>query len=196
MHIKAGQPRFALASRRKEIAMTTSHLVAHLRALWRTERMVAELRMRRVLTNLGLQAFAVLIAACALLLFELAAYFALVQRWDAIVSAVALGLVDVVLAGLIGVLALRRPVARELALAHDVHHQAIAAFEAELQESDGHASIRAAIESAVIPALVPPHPTGDRTRAQAPGRNDHKGRCLTPEKHHKAATTASVRRVV
>lgn len=32
-----------------------------------------------------------LIAACALLLFELAAYFALVQRWDAIWSAVALG---------------------------------------------------------------------------------------------------------
>lgn len=135
--------------------MTTSHLVSHLRALWRTERMVAELRMKHVLTNLGLQALAALIAACALLLFELAAYFALVQRWDAIVSAVALGFVDVVLACLIGVLALRRPVTRELALAHDVHHQAVAAFEADLQEVDSHASIRAAIESAVIPALVP-----------------------------------------
>jgi hypothetical protein len=30
IHIKAGQQRFALASRRKEIAMTTSHLVGHL----------------------------------------------------------------------------------------------------------------------------------------------------------------------
>src|SRR5271155_2958338 len=125
--------------------MTTSHLVAHLRALWRTERIVAELRMKRLLTNLGLQAFALLIAACALLLFELAAYFALVQRWDAIVSAVALGLIDVVLAGLIGVVAIRWPVARELALAHDVHHQAVAAFEADLQDVDSHASIRAAI---------------------------------------------------
>jgi len=135
--------------------MTTSHLVGHLRALWRTERMVAELRTKRLLTNLGLQALAVFIAACALLLFELAAYFALVQRWDAIVSAVALGLLDLVLAGLIGFFAVHRPVTRELVLAHDVHQQAIAAFEADLQEMDGHASIRTAIESAVVPALVP-----------------------------------------
>jgi hypothetical protein len=96
-----------------------------------------------------------LIAGCALLLFELAAYFALVQRWDAIVSAVLLGFVDLVLAGLIGMLVTRRPVARELSLAHDVHHQAVAAFEADLQDLDSHASIRAAIESAVIPALIP-----------------------------------------
>jgi hypothetical protein len=135
--------------------MTTIHLVAHLRALWRTERIVAELRMKRLLTNLGLQALAVLIVACALLLFELAAYFALVQKWDAIWSAVALGLMNVVLAGLIGLLAARRPVARELALAHDVHQQAVAAFEADLRDVDSHASIRAAIESAVIPALMP-----------------------------------------
>jgi|SRR5579862_3093604 len=135
--------------------MTTSHLVGHLRALWRTERMVAELRTKRLLTNLGLQALAVFIAACALLLFELAAYFALVQRWDAIVSAVALGLLDLVLAGLIGFFAVHRPVTRDLVLAHDVHQQAIAAFEADLQEMDGHASIRTAIESAVVPALVP-----------------------------------------
>jgi hypothetical protein len=135
--------------------MTTSHLVGHLRALWRTERLVAELRTKRLLTNLGLQAFAALIAACALLLFELAAYFALVQRWDAIWSAVALGFVNLALAGLIGLFAGRRPVTRELALAHDVHQQAVAAFETELQDMDGSASIRAAIENAVIPALVP-----------------------------------------
>ena len=66
-----------------------------------------------------------------------------------------LGSLDVVLAGLIGLFAVRRPVARELALAHDVHQQAVAAFETDLQDMDGHASIRTAIESAVIPALVP-----------------------------------------
>jgi len=135
--------------------MTASHLVGHLRALWRTERMVAELRTKRLLTNLGLQALAAFIAACALLLFELAAYFALVQRWDAIGSAVALGLLNVVLAGLIVLFAARRPVGGELTLAHDVHQQAVAAFEADLQEMDGHASIRTAIESAVVPALIP-----------------------------------------
>jgi hypothetical protein len=135
--------------------MTTSHLVGHLRALRRTERMVAELRTKRLLSNLGLQALAAFVAACALLLFELAAYFALVQRWDAIGSAVALGLLNVVLAALIGLFAVRRPVARELALAQDVHQQAVAAFEADLQDVDGQASIRTAIESAVIPGLVP-----------------------------------------
>src|SRR5579864_9595033 len=108
--------------------MTTSHLVSHLRALWRTERLVAELRTKRLLTNLGLQAFAMLIAACALLLFELAAYFALVQRWDAIWSAVALGTFDLVLAGSIILFAARRPAGRELNLAQDAHQQAISAF--------------------------------------------------------------------
>jgi hypothetical protein len=135
--------------------MTTSHLIGHVRALWRTERTVAELRMKRLLTNLGLQAFAALIAACALLLFELAAYSALVQKWDAIWSAVALGSVNVILAGLIGRLAVNRPAARELIMAHDVHQQAVAAFEADLDDLKSPASIRAAIESAIIPALMP-----------------------------------------
>ena len=134
--------------------MTTRHLFGHLRSLWRTERTIAELRLKRLLTNLGLQALAVLIAACALLLFELAAYFTLVQRWDAIRSAVALGTFDLVLAGLVVLFALRRPVGRELALATDLHQQAIDDFEAELH-NDGPASIRAAVESAIVPALIP-----------------------------------------
>ncbi|MGA7072768.1 phage holin family protein [Bradyrhizobium sp.] len=153
--------------------MTMSHLIGHLRSLWRTERTVAELRTKRLLTNLGLQALAALIAACALLLFELAVYFALVQRWDAIWSAVTLGFVDVALACLIGLVAVRRHVARELALAHDVHQQAIADFEAELQDADGPASIRTAIENALLPALVPLIPLLVE-RLQAQGRDERR----------------------
>ena len=132
--------------------MTTHHLMGHLRELWRTERTVAELRLKRLLTNLGLQALAILIAACALLLFELAAYFALVQRWDAIWSAVALGSLNLVLAGCVVLLALRRPVSRELAVAQEVHQQAISAFDADLH---GGGPIRAAIESLLIPVILP-----------------------------------------
>lgn len=132
--------------------MTTSHLTGHLRALWRTERIVAELRLKHLLTSLGLQALAMLIAACALLLFELAAYFALVQQWDAIRSTIALGSFDLVLAGLVVLLALRRPASRELALAHEAHQQAISAF-ADHMNSGG--PIRAAIESMIIPAVLP-----------------------------------------
>lgn len=80
---------------------------------WRTERIIAGLRLKRLLTNLGLQALAALIAACGgVFLFEFAAYFALVQRWNAIWSAIALGLLNLGLAGLIVTLARRRPSAR------------------------------------------------------------------------------------
>jgi len=134
--------------------MTTGHLIAHLRALWRTERIVAELRLKRLLTNLGLQALAVMIAACALLLFELAAYFALVQRWDAIWSAVALGVFNLILAGMVVLLALRRPAARELTLAHEAHQQALSAFETDFS-GGWPASVRTVIESAIVPAVLP-----------------------------------------
>jgi len=132
--------------------MTTRHLMGHLRALWGTERTVAELRLKRLLTNLGLQALALLIAACALLLFELAAYFALVRRWDAIWSAVVLGTFDLALAGVIILFALRRPATRELIVAQEAHQQAISTFEADL---DGGGPIRAAIESVIIPVVLP-----------------------------------------
>ena len=130
----------------------THHLMGHLRALWRTECTVAELRLKRLLTNLGLQVLAMLIAACALLLFELAAYFALVQRWDAIWSAVALGSFNLVLAGCITLLALRRPVARELAVAQEAHQLAVSTFEADMH---GGGPIRTAIETILIPAMLP-----------------------------------------
>jgi putative superfamily III holin-X len=132
--------------------MSTRHLIGHLRVLWRTERTVTELRLKHLLTNLGLQALAMLIAACALLLFELAAYFALVQRWDAIWSAIALGVFDLVLAGAIILIALRRPAGRELTVAQETHQQAISAFEEDLH---GGGPIRAAIENVVIPVLLP-----------------------------------------
>lgn len=130
--------------------MSTRHLIGYFCMLWRTERAVAELRLKRLLTNLGLQALAMPIAACALLLFELAAYFALVQRWDAISSAVALGTFDLILAGSIVLLAARRPAG--LNLAQEAHQQAISAFEEDLH---GGGPIRAAVESVIIPALLP-----------------------------------------
>ena len=132
--------------------MTRRHLIGHLRTLWRTERVVTELRLQRLLTNLGLQALAAFVTVCALLLFELAAYFALIQKWDAIWSAVALGLCDLIVAGLIGLIATRRPAGRELALAQDLHQQAISAFEDDLQ--DGR-PLRAAIESVATSVLLP-----------------------------------------
>ena len=55
--------------------MNSENVVKHLRALWRTDRIIAEIRMRHMLVGLGLRAFAALIAAFGLLMLELSAYF-------------------------------------------------------------------------------------------------------------------------
>ena len=64
--------------------MNTENVVKHLRVLWRTDRIIADIRLRHLLVGLGLRAFAALIAAFGLLMLELSAYFALVQIWSAI----------------------------------------------------------------------------------------------------------------
>ncbi len=71
--------------------MNTENVVKHLRVLWRTDRIIADIRMRHMLVGLGLRAFAALIAAFGLLMLELSAYFALVQIWSAISAAAILG---------------------------------------------------------------------------------------------------------
>ena len=77
--------------------MSTENVVKALRALWRTDRIIADIRLKPLLVSLGLRAFAALIAAFGLLMLELAAYFALVQIWSAISAAAVLGLVCVAL---------------------------------------------------------------------------------------------------
>ncbi len=85
--------------------MNSENVVKNLRALWRTDRIIAELRMRHMLVGLGLRAFAALIAAFGLLMLELAAYFALVQIWSAISAAAILGIVNFVIAAILFVIA-------------------------------------------------------------------------------------------
>jgi hypothetical protein len=55
--------------------VNTENVVKHLRALWRTDRIIADIRLRHLLVGLGLRAFAALIAAFGLLMLELSAYF-------------------------------------------------------------------------------------------------------------------------
>lgn len=137
--------------------MSTSRLIQHAHLVWRTERVIAELRLKRLLGSLGLQALAALMTGFALSLFELAAYFALIQSWSAIASAAILGLCNLVLAGLLLLFAARRPAGGELALANDVHRDALNAFTAEIHqaETEAPASLRTALEGAVIPLLLP-----------------------------------------
>jgi hypothetical protein len=137
--------------------VSTSRLIHHAHVVWRSERVIAELRLKRLLANLGLRALAAVVLAFALLSFEIAAYFVLVQVWSASESAAILGLCNLVLAGLLMVFALRRPCGRELALAREVHQDALTAFTAELAQAEAAApaSLRGALESAVVPLLLP-----------------------------------------
>ena len=97
--------------------MNSENVVKQLRVLWRTDRIIAEIRMRHILVGLGLRAFAALIAAFGLLMLELSAYFALAQVWSAISTAAILGVVNFVIAAVLFVIAGRPPAGRELELA-------------------------------------------------------------------------------
>ena len=111
--------------------MNTENVVKNLRVLWRTDRIIAEIRMRHMLVGLGLRAFAALIAAFGLLMLELSAYFALVQVWSAISAAAILGALNFVIAAILFALAARPPAERELELATEIHGSSVDALQLE-----------------------------------------------------------------
>ena len=120
--------------------MNTENVVKHLRVLWRTDRIIAEIRMRHMLIGLGLRAFAALIAAFGLLMLELSAYFALVQIWSAISAAAILGVVNFAIAAILLATAARPPNGRELELANEIHGSAVDALQLEARALQSQAS--------------------------------------------------------
>ncbi|OKO85910.1 hypothetical protein [Bradyrhizobium sp. AS23.2] len=136
--------------------MNTENVVKHLRALWRTDRIIADIRLRNLLVGLGLRAFAMLIAAFGLLMLELSAYFALVQIWSAIAAAGILGAVNFAIAGVLFVIAGRPPSGRDLELANEIHGTSIEALQLEARAFQ--AQVSGAVHhplSTVVPVLVP-----------------------------------------
>ena len=120
--------------------MNTENIVKHLRVLWRTDRIIADLRMRHLLVGLGLRAFAALIAAFGLLMLELSAYFALVQIWSAIFAAAILGATNFMIAATLFVIAARPPAGRELELADEIHGSSVDALQLEARALQLHLS--------------------------------------------------------
>jgi membrane protein implicated in regulation of membrane protease activity len=113
--------------------MNTENVVKNLRVLWRTDRIIADIRMRHLLVGLGLRAFAALIAAFGLLMLELSAYFALVQIWSAISAAAILGAVNFAIAAALFAIAARPLAGRELELANEIHGSSVDALQLEAQ---------------------------------------------------------------
>jgi hypothetical protein len=111
--------------------MNSENVVKHLRVLWRTDRIIADIRLRHLLVSLGVRAFAALIAAFGLLMLELSAYFALVQVWSAIAAAAILGAVNFAIAAVLFAIAARPPLGRDLELASEIHSASIDALQLE-----------------------------------------------------------------
>jgi hypothetical protein len=107
------------------------NVVKHVRALWRTDRIIADIRLRHLLVGLGLRAFAALIAVFGLAMLELAAYFALIQPLNAIYAAVILGVVNFAIAAILFGVAARPPAGRELELANEIHGSSIEGLQLE-----------------------------------------------------------------
>ena len=136
--------------------MNTDNVVRHLRALWRTDRIIADIRLRHLLVGLGLRAFAALIAAFGLLMLELSAYFALVQIWSAIAAAAILGAVNFAIAAVLFVIAGRAPSGRDIDLANEIHGASIEALQLEARALQ--AQVSGAVHhplSTIVPVLVP-----------------------------------------
>jgi hypothetical protein len=137
--------------------VNSENVVKHLRALWRTDRIIAEIRMRHMLVGLGLRAFAALIAAFGLLMLELSAYFALVQIWSAITAAAALGAANFVIAAILFVIGGRQPAGRELELATEIHGSSVEALQVEARalQSQFTGMVQHPLNSALPMVLVP-----------------------------------------
>jgi hypothetical protein len=137
--------------------MNTENVIKHLRVLWRTDRIIADIRMRHLLVGLGLKAFAAPIAVFGLLMLELSAYFALVQIWSAISAAAILGAANFVIAAALFVIAARPSAGRELTLANEIHGSSIDALQLEARalQSQAYGIIRHPLNG-VLPLLIVP----------------------------------------
>lgn len=137
--------------------MNTDNVVNHLRVLWRTDRIIADIRLRHLLLGFGLRALAALLAVFGLLLFELAAYFWLIQIWSAITAAAMLGAIDVAIAAILLAFAARSPAGRELELANEIHGASIEALQLEARALQSH--VAGALSNpldVVVPHLLVP----------------------------------------
>lgn len=134
----------------------TENIVKNLRVLWRTDRIIADIRLRHLLVGFGLRALAALIAAFGLLMLELSTYFALVQVWSAIVAAAVLGAVNFAIAALLLLIASRPPAGRELELANEIHGASVDALQVEARALQ--AQLSGMVNhplNAILPLLVP-----------------------------------------
>ena len=133
--------------------------INNLRVLWRAERTIADIKLRNALAQSGLNAAAAVLALIGLLMFEVAAFFALREVWSTVTSALVLGVANFVFAGILALIASRKKPGRELELANEIQASAMEALQNDarlLQQELGFIgrSFKHPFESA-LPLIVP-----------------------------------------
>lgn len=136
--------------------MNIEGIIRNLRVLWRADRIIAEIQLRRLLVGTAMRSFAALFAAFGILMLELAAYFALIQIWTAIATAVALGAFNLLLAALILLLASRAArTGNEYEVAMALHNSAVEALQLQARSFETARLSTYGLES-ILPSLVAP----------------------------------------
>jgi len=139
-------------------------VVRHLRVLWRADSIIADIHLRALASRSRLISLAGLIAVFGLVMLNVAGYLALGQVWGQVWAAVAMGLLDFSLSGLLLLAGARSKPGRELELAHEVRKMALGRLEDDLSEVQAElVGLRTSLTrlvrhplDAALPALIGP----------------------------------------
>ena len=139
-------------------------LARHLRVLWRADSIIADIHLRALATRSRLVSLAGLIAVFGLVMLNVAGYLALGQVWGQTWAAVAMGLLDFSVSGLLLLATARAKPGRELELAHEVRKMALSRLEDDLSQVQAElVGLRSSLTrlvkhplDAALPALIGP----------------------------------------
>ena len=140
--------------------MRIDSVVASLRAILRANSIIADIHARHLVARSIVTGFAALIAAFGLLMFGLAAYFALERIVGPVWAAASVGLANCLIALVLLLLASRIKPGRDLELAREVHRAAMEALIAdgralEIEIESFKQAFRHPLD-AVLPGLIVP----------------------------------------
>lgn len=154
--------------------MSAENIVKSLQVLWRADRIIAEIQLRRLAIGLVARAFAGMFAAFGLLMLELASYFALVQVTTAIIAAIVLGVFNFLLAGVIVLVAGRGAGGgREHDMATALHNSAVETLQLQVRSFDVARSshgLETILPALIVPAIGLIVKTLRRSAAQTPAQ--------------------------
>jgi hypothetical protein len=105
----------------------------NLHLLWRSESIVADIKLRQLLVRVGFAAAAALVAVLGLAMLNLGGWLSLQGPLGSAAAATILGLIDFGIAVILLLLSMRLRPSRELELASEMRKRALDTFETDVQ---------------------------------------------------------------